>query len=189
MRTLLRELVQNADDAEAGRLKFAVVDQGLCNAHNTLLRGPALIVANDGPFLDLNWNALHQALGDSKSADAGKIGRFGVGLKSVFHICEAFVYLGAERGRDTLRSGALNPWAGTGNDSDTDPLHPDWDTLGNGDSQYLLDAARGIARLLRCRTATVDPSETAGASRPGRGGATIRGGSESRQFRNDRSLV
>ena len=27
-RTLLRELVQNADDAEAGQLTFAVVDQG-----------------------------------------------------------------------------------------------------------------------------------------------------------------
>ena len=50
-RTLLRELVQNADDAEARRLKFAVVDRGLCNARNPLLRGPALIVANDGPFL------------------------------------------------------------------------------------------------------------------------------------------
>ena len=143
-RTLLRELVQNADDAEARRLTFAVVDRGLCNARNPLLRGPALIVANDGPFLDLNWNALHQALGDSKSADAAKIGRFGVGLKSVFHICEAFVYLGAEPGRDTLRSGALNPWAGTGNDSDADPLHPDWDTLDNDESQFLLGAARAL---------------------------------------------
>ena len=143
-RTLLRELVQNADDAEARRLMFAVVDRGMCNARNPLLRGPALIVANDGPFLDLNWNALHQALGDSKSADAAKIGRFGVGLKSVFHICEAFVYLGAEPGRDTLRSGALNPWAGTENDSDADPLHPDWDTLDNDESQYLLDAARAL---------------------------------------------
>ncbi len=143
-RTLLRELVQNADDAEAQRLTFAVVDEGLSGAHNTLLRGPALIVANDGPFLDLNWNALHQALGDSKSADAAKIGRFGVGLKSVFHICEAFVYLGAEPGPDTLRSGALNPWAGTENDSDADPLHPDWDTLDNDESQYLLDAARAL---------------------------------------------
>ena len=143
-RTLLRELVQNADDAEARRLTFAVVERGLCNARNPLLRGPALIVANDGPFLDLNWKALHQALGDSKSADTAKIGRFGVGLKSVFHICEAFVYLGAEPGHDTLRSGALNPWAGTGNDSDSDPLHPDWDTLDRDDSQYLLDAARAL---------------------------------------------
>lgn len=143
-RTLLRELVQNADDAEARRLTFAVVKRGLCNARNPLLRGPALIVANDGPFLDLNWNALHQALGDSKSADTAKIGRFGVGLKSVFHICEAFVYLGAEPGRDTLRSGALNPWAGTGNHSDSDPLHPEWDTLDRDDSQYLLDAARAL---------------------------------------------
>lgn len=143
-RTLLRELVQNADDAEAGRLIFSVVDRGVPDAHNTLLRGPGLLIANDGPFLDRDWNALHQALGDAKSADTGKIGRFGVGLKSVFHICEAFVYLGAEHDARRLRTGVLNPWAGTGKDSDNDPLHPDWDTVDNGDSQVLLEAARSM---------------------------------------------
>ena len=143
-RTLLRELVQNADDAEAGRLVFAVVDRGLTDAHNTLLRGPGLLVANDGPFLDRDWNALHQALGDAKSADTGKIGRFGVGLKSVFHICESFVYLGAEHDASTLRIGVLNPWAGTGREGDKDPIHPDWDTVDNGDSRFLLDAARSV---------------------------------------------
>ena len=146
-RTLLRELMQNADDAQASRLAFAVVDQGLRDPQNTLLGGPGLMVVNDGSFLERDQRALHQAIGDAKSADTEKIGRFGVGLKSVFHVCEAFVYLGAEPrepGPPTLRPGALNPWAGTGQDGDQDLLHPDWDTLEPSDARVLLKAARAI---------------------------------------------
>ena len=51
-RALLRELVQNADDAVAKRLLFVVLDRGWPQARNSLLRGPALMVANDGLFLD-----------------------------------------------------------------------------------------------------------------------------------------
>ena len=51
-RALLRELVQNADDAVAKRLLFVVLDRGWPQARNSLLRGPALMVANDGPFPD-----------------------------------------------------------------------------------------------------------------------------------------
>ncbi len=141
-RTLLRELVQNADDAAAERLVFSVVETGLPDAQNSLLRGPALLVANSGPFPARDRNALHQALGGSKAEDADKVGRFGIGLKSVFHICEAIVYVGADE--DTIRPGALNPWAGTGASGDVDPLHPDWDSVGDTDLQYLLAAARKL---------------------------------------------
>lgn len=134
-RTLLRELVQNADDSKAERLVFCVMDRGWPDAENTLLRGPALLVANDGPFPAKDRDALHRAIGGSKSDEIGKIGRFGVGLKSAFHICEALVYLGAEEG--VLRPGALNPWAGTGDSGDTDPLHPDWDMIGEADLKRL----------------------------------------------------
>ena len=49
-RTLFRELVQNADDAGARRLKLLVLERGWPDARNGLLRGPALLVANDGAF-------------------------------------------------------------------------------------------------------------------------------------------
>src|SRR5271166_6728650 len=130
-RTLLRELVQNADDAGAERLVFGLWTRGWPQAENALLRGPALLVANDGPFPARHRDALHLAIGGSKAEDAGKVGRFGVGLKSVFHICEALVYLGAEKG--ILRPGGLNPWAGTGEGGDADPIHPDWDRVGDKD--------------------------------------------------------
>jgi hypothetical protein len=141
-RTLLRELVQNADDAGAKGLVFAVLDQGWPDARNSLLRGPALLVANDGPFPDKDEDALHQFLGGSKADDASKVGRFGSGLKSVFHICEAIVYVGAEGG--DVRAGALNPWAGTGERGDEDPIHPDWDTIEEADLERLLGVAGAL---------------------------------------------
>ena len=126
-RTLFRELVQNADDAGAHRLKLTVLERGWPDARNSLLRGPALLVANDGAFPDKDREALHKAIGGSKEDEVGKIGTFGIGLKSVFHICEAFLYMGVEESE--WRAGVLNPWAGTGENGDADPLHPDWDEI------------------------------------------------------------
>ncbi len=123
-RALFRELVQNADDAGARRLKLAVLERGWTDARNSLLHGPALLVANDGEFPDQDREALHKAVGGSKEDEVGKIGTFGIGLKSVFHICEAFLYIGAQDGK--WRAGVLNPWAGTGESGEADPLHPDW---------------------------------------------------------------
>ena len=123
-RTLFRELVQNADDAGARRLRLTVLEDGWPDAGNSLLRGPALLVANDGPFLDRDREALHNAIGGSKEEDASKIGTFGIGLKSAFHICEAFLYIGAEN--SAWRAGVLNPWAGTGESGEADPVHPEW---------------------------------------------------------------
>ena len=121
-RTIIRELVQNADDAEATHVEFVLLEQGMPDATNSLLRGPALLVANNGPFSNADADALHQAVGGSKEDDASKVGTFGLGLKSVFHICEAFAYVGAIGSSRT--EGVLNPWIGTG-DSAGDPIHPD----------------------------------------------------------------
>ena len=126
-RTLFRELVQNADDAGAQRLGLVVLERGWPDARNSLLRGPALLVANDGAFRDKDRDALHKAIGGSKEDEVGKIGTFGIGLKSVFHICEAFLYMGAENSE--WRAGVLNPWAGTGGNGNADPLHPDWNEI------------------------------------------------------------
>ena len=134
-RTLFRELVQNADDAGARRLGLAVLECGWPDARNSLLRGPALLVANDGAFPDKDREALHKAIGGSKEDDVGKIGTFGIGLKSVFHICEAFLYMGAEKSE--WRAGVLNPWAGTGENGEADPLHPDWDVVAAVDVERL----------------------------------------------------
>ena len=143
-RTLFRELVQNADDAEARRLRLTVLERGWPDAHNSLLRGPALLVANDGPFPDKDRDALHKAIGGSKEEDASKIGTFGIGLKSVFHICEAFLYIGAEK--SAWRAGVLNPWTGTGENGDSDPLHPDWNAIDESEVERLRSVTTELLR-------------------------------------------
>ena len=144
-RTLFRELVQNADDAGAQRLGLVVLERGWPDARNSLLRGPALLVANDGAFRDKDRDALHKAIGGSKEDEVGKIGTFGIGLKSVFHICEAFLYMGAENSE--WRAGVLNPWAGTGGNGNADPLHPDWNEID-------VDRLRSAATALLGRTSS-----------------------------------
>ena len=134
-RTLFRELVQNADDAGARRLTLTVLEGGWRDARNSLLRGPALLVANDGPFPTKDREAVHKAIGGAKEGDVAKIGTFGIGLKSVFHICEAFLYIGAAQSE--WRPGVLNPWYGTGDDGNADPLFPDWDKVGEDDRKRL----------------------------------------------------
>ncbi len=137
-RTLFRELVQNADDAGARRLTFTVLERGWPDAQNSLLRGPALLVANDGPFPSKDRDGMHRAIGGSKEEDVTKIGTFGIGLKSAFHICEAFLYIGAAWSK--WLAGVLNPWAGTGEDVQADPVHPDWDAIGERDVERLRNA-------------------------------------------------
>ena len=143
-RTLFRELVQNADDAGAERLRLNVLERGWPDARNSLLHGPALLVANDGPFPDKDGDALHKAIGGSKEEDASKIGTFGIGLKSVFHICEAFLYIGAEK--SAWRAGVLNPWTGTGENGDADPLHPDWNAIDESEVERLRSVTTELLR-------------------------------------------
>lgn len=137
-RTLFREIVQNADDAGARRLRFTVLEQGWAKAQNSLLRGPAVLVANDGSFPKKDNEGIHRAIGGSKEDQVTKIGTFGIGLKSVFHICEAFLYIGAAQSE--WRAGVLNPWVGTGGIEDEDPIHRDWSKVEGRDLEHLRDA-------------------------------------------------
>ena len=165
-RTLFRELVQNADDAGARRLELLVLERGWSDARNSLLLGPALLVANDGAFPDKDSKALHKAIGGSKEDEVGKIGTFGIGLKSVFHICEAFLYMGAEESK--WQAGVLNPWAGTGENGDADPLHPDWDKI---DSARDGPRLRSVAMELLGNTSNGLPAvDTVAASRTSESG-------------------
>ena len=137
-RTLLRELVQNADDAKARRLSLAVLEGGWPDAQNSLLHGPALVVVNDGAFRRKHQEGLHKAIGGSKEDDAAKIGTFGLGLKSVFHFCEAFLYTGAAK-ESNWGASVLNPWVGEAKKKG--PRQPNWDKVTEDDCERLRDVA------------------------------------------------
>jgi hypothetical protein len=110
-----RELVQNADGAGAGCLHFGWAPGVLPGGtSNPLLEDPALFAVNDGPFTDEHARAIRLVGISSKGGDAGTIGKFGLGLKSVFCVCEAFFYIAGE---DFLRPrvhDVINPWSDTG---------------------------------------------------------------------------
>ena len=87
---ILKELLQNADDARARRFSLEALP-GWPDAGNPLLQGPGLLVANDGEFSAKDRKGI-LAFGDSvKATDRAAIGRFGLGQKAVFHLCDAFV--------------------------------------------------------------------------------------------------
>ena len=115
---ILKELIQNADDAKARSFIFAY-HEGFPDAGHPLLTGPGLWFFNDGEFKSTDARALRSFGINSKAGDASAIGKFGLGMKSVFHLCEAFFYL-AWDGQELHRKG-LNPWK----QDDRDP-HPEW---------------------------------------------------------------
>lgn len=108
--SIFKELLQNADDAGAKRLLVSGY-AGFPIARNPLLRSPALVVVNDGPVLAKDFAAMKKASGGGKADEAGKVGRFGLGQKSVFHFCDAFVCLAWIDGeRNGPRLDVLNPF-------------------------------------------------------------------------------
>ncbi|EFJ44918.1 hypothetical protein VOLCADRAFT_118510 [Volvox carteri f. nagariensis] len=91
--SILKELVQNADDARATCIKFCLD----CRQHGTRsllspamapFQGPALLAFNDGVFSDRDLESISR-IGDSKKKDEeGKTGRFGVGFNSCYHLTD-----------------------------------------------------------------------------------------------------
>lgn len=127
----MKELIQNANDAGASQLDIGWV-AGLPTAPHPLLRGPALFVLNNGTFELKHARAIRLLGLSNRAGEKATIGKFGLGLKSVFHLCEAFFYLASPNSspdpetQPATRHCILNPWSG--NDDDLS-LHREWDTF------------------------------------------------------------
>jgi hypothetical protein len=113
--SISRELLQNADDAGAKYLYFGwTPGLALGDTSNPLLADPALFAVNDGPFTDEHARAIRLVGISSKSGDGGTIGKFGLGLKSIFCVCEAFFYIAGETQLQPRVHDVVNPWSNTG---------------------------------------------------------------------------
>lgn len=106
---VLKELLQNADDAEAGRFRLDAL-RGWPTAANPLLRGPGLLVVNDGVFRKDDERGITSFGESGKAIDSAAIGKFGLGQKAVFHLCDAFVAY-AYGGNEPF-STVVNPFLG-----------------------------------------------------------------------------
>ncbi|MCR9293298.1 MAG: hypothetical protein NXI32_11305 [bacterium] len=78
------------------------------------------LLVNNAKFTLSDACAIHQAGIGTKGLDEDKIGKFGLGLKSVFHLCEALFYVSSPLEENPVpasshlakysRHGLLNPW-------------------------------------------------------------------------------
>lgn len=123
---ILKEIVQNADDCGSQQLSIGL-SEGLSEAKHPLLRSPAILVVNDGPFSKRDDKSIRSIGASAKENDNSAVGKFGIGLKTVFLICEAFFYLKGPKADPEVGSGSmLNLWA---TDDPDDVPKSDWDEL------------------------------------------------------------
>ena len=90
-----KELIQNADDANASKVAFIyderenieyrtnLLDQGMA-----ALQGPALFVYNDARFSESDLKNITKLNGGTKQSDETKIGKFGLGFCAVYNLTD-----------------------------------------------------------------------------------------------------
>lgn len=131
---VLKELVQNTDDSQATELHFGRSSGLSGNDYHVLLRGPGLFFINNGRFSPSDALGIRSFGQNSKAADAASIGKFGLGMKSVFHFCEAFFFLSHDGQRPYAE--VLNPWSGP---ESVQSLHTEWDQFSAADARAIRD--------------------------------------------------
>ena len=128
---IFKELVQNADDADAELLRISW-HQGFPQSSHRLLNGPGMLVLNDGATCHQDILNIRRLGMNYKAGERGAIGKFGLGLKSIFHLCEAFFYLAYDPNSDDPEVAQepkvfiYNPWNGG---SDENRFHSEWDLI------------------------------------------------------------
>ncbi|KAL9966873.1 hypothetical protein ACROYT_G025009 [Oculina patagonica] len=90
---ILKELIQNAEDAGASKVKLLhdKHSYGTEKLHSEGLaqfQGPALYAYNDAQFTKDDWKGIRMLCDSIKVKDPMKVGRFGLGFKSVFHVTD-----------------------------------------------------------------------------------------------------
>ncbi|XP_066271198.1 sacsin-like [Branchiostoma lanceolatum] len=90
---ILKELIQNAEDAEASEVRFLYdrTQYGTRTLHSPKLapyQGPALCAYNDACFTEEDWKNIQNTARSVKKGDPMKIGRFGLGFNSVYHLTD-----------------------------------------------------------------------------------------------------
>ncbi|OWF40809.1 Sacsin [Mizuhopecten yessoensis] len=103
---IIRELIQNADDANATEMQIIYVNDTeettsgqykQCGCYSEYFKVPALCVYNNAMFDKDDWKYIKTIYRSGKREDALKIGRFGLGFKSVFHMTDNPVIISGDK--------------------------------------------------------------------------------------------
>ena len=99
--TIIKEMIQNADDAGATEVNI-LYDNRTHPTQNLLFKGmaeshgPALIVHNNSTFTNEDFDNITKLAGATKADQPLKIGKFGVGFCSVYHITDVPSFVSGE---------------------------------------------------------------------------------------------
>lgn len=86
-----QEIIQNADDAGATAVHFYLDSRRhgtdyLVEPKLATFQGPSLLAYNDAVFTDDDWQSIQDLQQSVKTKDPFKVGKFGIGFNSVYHI-------------------------------------------------------------------------------------------------------
>jgi sacsin len=95
---ILKELVQNADDAKATEVQFiydkrTLPHERVLQTNANEIQGPALCVYNNKHFSEDDFNGICKLGIGSKRDDPAKTGQYGIGFNAVYHLtdCPSFL--------------------------------------------------------------------------------------------------
>uniref|UniRef100_A0A8W8HXQ4 Sacsin n=1 Tax=Magallana gigas TaxID=29159 RepID=A0A8W8HXQ4_MAGGI len=101
---ILKEIIQNAEDAGASEMKILYDGRPAVQEPSTkkapfrkYFKGPALLVHNNAEFSEDDWKGIKMLYSSIKEFDKTKVGRFGLGFKSVFHITDHPVIISGDQ--------------------------------------------------------------------------------------------
>ncbi|EKO5190715.1 hypothetical protein P0J08_002555 [Vibrio vulnificus] len=124
---VLKEIIQNADDAGANRLTIGW-SKGFEDAENELLNAPAIFFVNDAPLEEEHRDAILSIAQSSKAASKSSVGKFGLGMKSLFHLGEAFFFMSEQWQHQDWAADVFNPW---------DKYRPTWNDFSFSDKERI----------------------------------------------------
>ena len=99
--TIIKEMIQNADDAEATEVNILYdvrhhTTEKLLFKGMAASNGPALVVHNNRAFTNEDFENITKLAGATKANKPSKIGKFGVGFCSVYHITDVPSFVSGE---------------------------------------------------------------------------------------------